>query len=215
MADRDESPCRPRKCDSCGFNLCSKVKSKKIPPTGANGYEIGDKACKKMLCCRCTQVFDHLIGGEGSSRTQCTSCKTSTRKCCICESDKCLEVAAFDVGYEGHADENGFYCCNHRDWSGTFNSDRFEVIKCSHCEQLAACDQVQDCLLECEFDGAECSSCHVTGFAITLCDCCGQDCCTLCHQHDTHTTSGEVWCLRCAEECDREGGEFWHKKSAE
>ena len=210
MTDRDASPCRPRKCDVCRFNLCSRVKSKKIPATGANDYEIDDEACKRMLCCRCVQVFDYLIYGEGSSRIQCSSCKTSTRKCCVCESDKCLDVAAFDVGYEGFADESGFYCCNHREWSRTWNEDRFEVISCEHCTQYVACDEIEDCDLQYNFKKTnECPSCHSKCFKLSACACCSGKCCTLCHSHKDE----EIVCSLCKKDCYHEGGKFQHKES--
>jgi len=206
MTERDQSPERPRKCEVCSFNYCSKVKSRKIPAVGANDYEIYDEACKKSICCRCMQVFNHLICGEGSNRVQCSNCKTSTRKCCICNMDKCEDLAKFDVGYEGCADEEGFYCCNHRKCSRTFNEDRFEVISCDHCKQIVTCESISDCELEHEFRDEKCSSCLSKGFHVTLCDCCNLDCCTLCHSHAT----GEITCARCQTECNENLGTYWH-----
>jgi hypothetical protein len=210
MTERDQSPERPRKCEVCSFNYCSKVKSRKIPAVGAKEYEIYDEACEKSLCCRCMQVFDYLIDGESSTQTQCTTCKTSTRKCCVCASDKCKDVAMFDARWEGWADEEGFYCCNHLTWCRTFNDERFEVERCDHCEQIVSCDAISDCEFESQFEDEECSSCHSKGFYVIQCDCCDLTCCTLCHQHHAPVSTGNITCACCSRECNQEAQTYWH-----
>lgn len=210
MAERDQSPQRPRKCEVCSYNHCNKVKSRKIPAVGAKEYEIYNQACEKLLCCRCMQTFDYLISGDSSTRKQCTVCKTSTRKCCICESNKCEDLAEFDAGMEGWADEEGFYCCNHRIWSRTFDDGRFEVISCNHCIQIATCESTSDCEFEFQFANEECSSCHSKGFRVMECDCCDLACCTLCHIHHAPVSTVDIICARCSKECNQESQTYWH-----
>lgn len=209
---RDKSPKR-RQCAHCQFEGCPSLKHRtKVPAKGANGYEIADKKSKKRLCCRCIQVLDGILYNECSSKEQCSACKTSTRPCCVCGPTDCKDLANFDVGYEGCADEEGYYCCLHRAQSRTFNDDRFAIYKCKPCEQRSTCDYLNaDCELVDSSDSEyHCDSCQSDRYITRECDCCGGDCCLKCHQHDTRGRPETLFCQRCYEECDPENGDYWH-----
>ena len=207
---RDKSPKRLQ-CEHCEFNNCPSLKHyTKIPAVGANDYEIADEKSKKRLCCRCIQVMDFIKWGESSDKKQCATCKTSTRVCSVCKKNECEDLAVFDVGYEGYADEEGYYCCLHRNYCRTFNSDRFEVFKCKPCEQRSTFDYLNtDCSLIHSSDSEyHCDSCQSNRVTTVDCECCGNDCCLQCHDVQSETP----FCQRCFKECDPENGEYWHAK---
>lgn len=128
--------CNMRKCEICNFKFCTTMTLKKIPPTGYGGYEIYEEKKYKNLCCRCTQVMDAIIYGETSDHEQCKTCLLSTRKCCKCGFDNCDTLTDFNIGYESHGDEDGFYCCLCVEYSRTFNDDRFVVCECDSCKKF-------------------------------------------------------------------------------
>ena len=90
---------------------------------------------KKYLCCKCTIIIDNISYNEVSDITQCSCCSNSTKFCKICETNKCHILSNYDVGYEGYADEDGYYCCKCvSENSDTWNSDRFCVYPCDYCK---------------------------------------------------------------------------------
>jgi hypothetical protein len=222
---KDKSPKRQKeehkrskhqKCEHCQFGGCYSLENQtKVPTEGVDGYEIADKKSKRWLCCRCIQVLDMIINRELSEKRQCAMCKHSTRACTICKQTICKDLSAFDGSYEGLADEEGFYCCNHRAYSRTFNDGRCEVIKCRPCKRYVTCDiESEECKLVDSSNGEyHCKTCNSERFLPLDCECCGNDCCLQCHDHDTYGQPEMVICRRCSDECNPREEDYWHDKN--
>jgi hypothetical protein len=206
---------RPRKCEACGFDECRTATHKRISEVEADRRKISidDRDdVRKWRCCRCTRVRDQVEYLEHSDRPLCRKCKKSTRKCRLCDEDDCEYLNSFDdITF---ANEDGFYCCVHIGYSEVYQriaSDRGELKPCDTCKKGFNCDlrfmdesTVSDLLKLCE-------TCGKKGFPKTSCDCCSNDCCFLCHIHNTRTSDiPDIWCSKCAENCNSEMGDYWH-----
>lgn len=85
------------------------------------------------------------------------------------------------------------------------------------CEELSECD-LDEYGTPPEKDTA-CPNCLKFEGKRASCECCGGECCQLCHYHYlTHKNhgmkceNGDILCEKCYYECDSSNGETWHKE---